>query len=184
MKISGFGTFTLRDKGERLGRNPKTAGAGSALPWASTVRSGRASSMPTSRPAMSGQVPGQLPARQRAQSSVSSRVRAMTASGHLGRLISAPRNGRPHLTTAAKRVRSSTKTPNRRLYQRKSAHGGHQNRPNFLAPRSALTSAILRRSEPITVCKRLNCRYNFLPYPLNNSLYPSSSSFAVRLLRS
>ena len=28
VKISGFGTFTLRDKGERLGRNPKTrAGA-------------------------------------------------------------------------------------------------------------------------------------------------------------
>ena len=24
VKISGFGTFTLRDKGERLGRNPKT----------------------------------------------------------------------------------------------------------------------------------------------------------------
>ena len=25
VKISGFGTFTLRDKGERLGRNPKTS---------------------------------------------------------------------------------------------------------------------------------------------------------------
>ena len=24
VKIAGFGTFTLRDKGERLGRNPKT----------------------------------------------------------------------------------------------------------------------------------------------------------------
>ena len=24
MKISGFGSFVLRDKGERMGRNPKT----------------------------------------------------------------------------------------------------------------------------------------------------------------
>jgi integration host factor subunit alpha len=24
VKISGFGTFVLRDKGERVGRNPKT----------------------------------------------------------------------------------------------------------------------------------------------------------------
>jgi integration host factor subunit alpha len=28
VKISGFGTFVLRDKGERVGRNPKTGGGG------------------------------------------------------------------------------------------------------------------------------------------------------------
>ena len=32
VKISGFGTFVLRDKGERIGRNPKT---GIEVPFAS-----------------------------------------------------------------------------------------------------------------------------------------------------
>ena len=31
VKISGFGTFTLRDKGERLGRNPEDERAGADL---------------------------------------------------------------------------------------------------------------------------------------------------------
>ena len=32
VKISGFGTFSVRQKGRRVGRNPKTGGAGPILP--------------------------------------------------------------------------------------------------------------------------------------------------------
>ena len=37
VKISGFGTFVLRDKGERIGRNPKT-GVEVAISPGKTVR--------------------------------------------------------------------------------------------------------------------------------------------------
>ena len=52
---------------------------------------------------------------------------------------------------AAKRARSSTKMPNRRLHRHPAKHDGDQNRGNCRASRSALTSLVLRQSESLRV---------------------------------